>query len=101
MGATIPLTAPTRVGPGMRRVVPWLAGAGVVAATLTAGYLEYRSRADVAFLVALSTGLFLGTGLLLIAQHRRPDGTLALLAGLLLVPQGLTVPFAAMADGGP
>jgi hypothetical protein len=81
--------------------VPWLAGLGAVAATLTAAYLEYQSRADVAFLVALSTGLFLGTGLLLIAQHRRGDGALALLAGLLLVPQGLTLPFAAVVNVAP
>jgi hypothetical protein len=101
MGVTVPVIAPARFESRIRRAVPWLAGVGAVVATLAAAYWDYQSRADAAFLVALTTGIFLGTGLLLIAQHRRGDGALALLAGLLLVPQGLTVPFAAMADGGP
>ena len=41
-----------------------------------------------------------GAGILLIAQHRRGDGVLALLAGLLFVPQGLTVPLAGLPDSG-
>jgi hypothetical protein len=86
MGERVAVIAPIRTGSRIRQAVPWLAGLGAVAATLAAGYLEYQSRALGALVILLTTGLFLGTGLLLIAQHRRGDGALALLAGLLLVP---------------
>jgi hypothetical protein len=83
MGETVAVIAPIRAGSRIRQAVPWLAGLGGVAATLAAGYLEYQSRALGALVILVTTGLFLGTGLLLIAQHRRGDGALALLAGLL------------------
>src|SRR4051794_31937644 len=101
MGTTaIPALASARIRFGIRRAVPLLAVLAAVATTAVAGYLEYQARFDWSFVVTLATALFLGAGILLIAQHRRADGALALLAGLLLVPQGLTVPLAGLPDSG-
>ena len=96
----VPVFGSTRLRFGIRRAGPWVAVLAAIAATAVAGYLEFGARYNPSFIVTLSTALFLGTGILLIGQHRRDDGALALLAGLLLVPQGLTVPLAGLPDSG-